>query len=108
VNRRDFLKAAAVFSIAGIGVALFPKNVQARIGDRLVRGTRDGRLLESTDGGKTWLPTVNFGPGYTVRALYHRKDLVFADLTFQGYPVTLKSSDGRVWYTQDYVDPRQA
>ena len=66
LNRRDFLKVAAQISVTGLTMALLteiparmshnvsPAPVQAEALGRRFRGTSDGRVFESLDGGRTW------------------------------------------------------
>jgi hypothetical protein len=63
------------------------------------RGTRDGRVLESVDGGQTWQQVANFGSHCSVRALSAGRGQIQAQIGVAGYKFVLTSTDARVWRT---------
>jgi hypothetical protein len=63
------------------------------------QGTRDGRVLESVDGGQTWQQVANFGSHCAVQALGNRRDKLQARISVTGYRFVLISADARTWYT---------
>jgi len=111
MHRRDFLKLAAASSLAVLTMqfarkfpSFFPGDhpggdfaVQA--GGKLFRGTSDGRLLVSTDGGLSWRCKANFGENAWVRDLAASGDWLFAEIEIPGGAFALASADGVVWRT---------
>ena len=66
---------------------------------RLYKGTSDGRVLISDDGGRTWRQHTNFGPQFTVQVSSSTRG-VYSILSFQGKVIYLKlGTDGKRWYT---------
>jgi hypothetical protein len=63
------------------------------------RGTRDGRVLESVDGGRTWQQVASFGSHCAVQALSNRQGQLRARIGVQGYSFALISADARLWRT---------
>jgi hypothetical protein len=106
MNRRDFLKLGGLFS-----TALFVQfNLLGRVAVQPVevewnrnqyRGTLDGRIMISTNAGKTWQLHTNFGSDFSVRSL--RTDIsgqLNAELEFAGYPFNLfLAQNGNLWRT---------
>jgi hypothetical protein len=72
----------------------------------LFKGTPDGRILKSADGGQQWQTAANFGPDFQVRRLTPNRQRLQAELRFQQHTVTLASPDGLTWYTEGYRAPR--
>jgi hypothetical protein len=111
LNRRDFFKtmlvaAGALAAVAlnsppiqAIAAAVFRGPVQLALKDRALQGTRDGQVLVSTDAGKTWQKTANFGSHCAVLDLVERNDLIYARVGLQQYSFVLQSADGRTWRT---------
>jgi hypothetical protein len=111
MNRRDFLKWAATGSLAVLaaqftrklsfvfpGVDL-PGDFAARLGGKLFRGTSDGRVLASTDGGRAWHCSAYFGGQSRVQDLYVSGGRLFAEIGIPGGTFELASADGIVWRT---------
>lgn len=123
VNRRLFLRGVAFASLvaAGSGAASRPARGEAvdqpedvdrtsatalaapphTIHGRLLRGTADGRVLESVDAGGSWQTIANFGPQCAVTRLSPRRDEFVATVALQGHTFSLRSADGRLWRTAD-------
>ena len=108
MNRRSFLIGIAKVTLSGIAVAALPGSLMAavRLADpeaialgKLFKGTRNGRVLESLDGGQTWQPRANFGKHCAVLALVERQGQLWAQIGLQGYSFFLTTSDARTWYT---------
>ncbi len=104
-SRRSFIKVA---SLTAGAVLLAPVVAQIVSGASVVyaealgkkyKGTRDGRVLESVDGGKTWQQVANFGSHCAVLALIDRKGRIQAKIGVGGYDFALISADARVWHT---------
>lgn len=111
MNRRDFLKETAGLSLAGLATLVWPVlqlsalagqasiAVQAQVKGRLLRGTRDGLILESVDGGKTWQQVANFGKHCAILSINEQRGQVYAQVGVTAYQFALKSQDARTWYT---------
>ena len=114
LNRREFLKTgllAAGTAAAAPLLSAFNRlpaglNGAAMMGTKMYRGTQDGRVLESSDGGNTWQQIANLGPAYAVESVQYTQGVLLASAIFQGRAFRLKSVDGRRWYTLEWTAPR--
>ena len=118
MNRRDFLIHAAQATLGGIAAAMLPFDIRAESsvprypalkGEkqiRLFKGTRDGRILASEDGGKSWRVCTNLGKQCPVLQIYEQEGQVIALVSYLGYRFALKSSDGNTWYTVAWTPPQ--
>jgi hypothetical protein len=104
-SRRSFLKVAGLTAGA---LLLAPGSAQgagsyfiaqAEAFGRQYRGTRDGLVLESVDGGRHWQQVANFGSHCVVQALNQRQAQLQARVGVAGYDFVLTSRDARTWYT---------
>jgi len=119
VNRRDFLKGVAVASLTMVTTVGLPRlqvgahrgtspaDVQTNASGKRFRGTSDGRILESPDGGKTWQTRANFGEHCSILEIYERSGKIYAHIGIQHYSFVTESWDGRIWYTLNWA-PRKA
>ena len=112
MNRRGFLKRTGQGCLAGFLAVTVPVAVQAgalavpspaQMGSFLYKGTVDGQILESGDGGATWHTRANFGADFAIRQVVRSGDRLYAEVGFQGHSFMLKSQDGGVWFTADWV-----
>ena len=108
MDRRSFLIGIAKVTLSGIAVAALPGSLVAAVRaanpettalGRLFRGTRDGRVLESLDNGKTWQRRTNFGQHCSILALRERGGQLYVQVGVQRYSFYLRSSDAHTWYT---------
>ena len=108
MNRRSFLIRIAQVTLGGIVAAALPGSLIAavRAADpetaalgKLFRGTRQGQVLESLDGGQTWHPRANFGKHCAILALRERGGQLYVQVGVQRNSFYLRSSDARTWYT---------
>ena len=113
MTRRDLLKMMGVSAGAGmvnavqaplrsVGQAaswleVVSADPQAEFDGRLFRGSVDGCIYVSTDGGKAWDLLTCLHKDCAVTSLRADKSGLSATLEFQGYPFNLTSSDGKVW-----------
>lgn len=104
-SRRTFFKVAG---LAAGALLLAPRSAQgagnyfiaqAAAFGRQYRGTRDGLVFESSDGGKAWQQVANFGSQCAVQALSDRRGQLQAQIGVGAYNFALTSADGRKWYT---------
>ncbi len=111
MDRRDFLKVMTQISTTGLAAAILA-NLPARAAPdaslapiqtealgRKFRGTSDGRIFESRDGGRTWQLIANFGKHCAILTLLEHQDQVYAQIGVQGYSFLVRSSNARLWYT---------
>jgi len=111
MNRRNFTKLAAVGSVAVLTTLLVRKISFLIPGDipagdfisgpdmNLYKGTDDGRILASADGGLTWDCRIKLGPNMQVRRLAKAGGGLSAGIGFSGGDFELASEDGIVWRT---------
>jgi photosystem II stability/assembly factor-like uncharacterized protein len=105
LSRRTFLKVAGLTASALLlapGSAQGAGNyfiVQTEALGRQYRGTRDGLVFESVDGGRNWQQVANFGSHCVVQALHQRQDQLVAQVGVAGYAFALTSRDARTWHT---------
>ena len=112
MNRRDFLHSAATVSLATlVGVGLpglravtrressSGNSGQVALSSGRFKGTPDGRIFESPDGGKTWQLRADFGAHCAIPEVFESQGKIYARIMVQGYSFLIKSSDARFWYT---------
>jgi hypothetical protein len=106
MNRRELLtltaRAAMVVAASAIAPAIAGRAapvVQAETGGRLLRGTPDGRLLQSEDQGKTWQVIAKFGEHCAIRHIEAHHAAITLGLEVQGHHFTLHSTGSNKWYT---------
>jgi hypothetical protein len=102
-SRRNFIKVAGLAAGAlllaaaqGAGNTVIAQT--AALG-KMYRGTRDGLVFESSDGGKTWQQVANFGSHCAVQVLSDRRGKLQARIGVGAHGFELASADGRKWYT---------
>lgn len=100
MNRREFLTlTGAVIVVGALGLKT-PQTAEAQRLRKLYRGTADGKLEESVDGGKTWQQVVNFGEQYSVnKVTVERSGAVNVQLGYMGGVFDLCSPDALIWRT---------
>ncbi len=103
--RRSFIKTAAAVVIC-IGTSIFHSTGSSAhpvvadsdsIGKKLIRGTIDGKILESRDNGASWSVCVDFGPACSVKEIHVTSGGLRADVEHKGLSFTVQSKDGRNW-----------
>lgn len=113
MNRREFLKGAAaaglalaVLNLTSHGAFSPARPVEAAAPGRLLRGTRDGRVLESLDRGASWQTVANFGPTCGITAITQRDGVALMRIAADGRAFDLHSRDARTWRTLDALEGR--
>jgi hypothetical protein len=113
MNRREVLKAAiaAGFSLATLSLAphgaLSPTRiVEAAALGRLLRGTHDGRVLQSLDGGASWQTVASFGPACQIVRLVESGGLAQMRIAVGSHTFDLHSRDARTWRTSGALESR--
>src|SRR5262245_60792870 len=96
-SRRTFFKVAG---LAAGALLLMPRSAQsassyfsayAEAFGKKYRGTRDGLVFESADGGKSWQQVANFGSHCAVQALRVQRSLLQAQIGVGTYDFALTS-----------------
>lgn len=104
MHRRDFLKIAAISSLALAfpvwklaELALAP--VEVEYNGRIYRGLRDGDIHISEDQGQSWRKQTGFGAECPIAKFFTSADgRLFAQLKYQGHSFELfLSEDGGRW-----------
>jgi hypothetical protein len=100
MNRREFLTVAGSVALAGLlGLKVSP--VAAAQNDRMLyRGTMDGKLYESSDGGKSWQLITDFGSIYAIQSITPGdNNALTVELGYMGFGFNLHSADKSIWRT---------
>lgn len=66
---------------------------------RRLRGTQDGLVQESLDGGKTWQTVAKFGALCAIVRLVEGGGQIYAYISYKKSSFRLKSTDARIWRT---------
>jgi hypothetical protein len=102
MNRREFLTHLCALpvgaAILGAPAALAADTSGSSAWPTFKAG-EPGRLLASSDGGRTWQVNANFGPEMTVLGVTHDERCAYLRLAFRGNEFTLVSTDGKQWRT---------
>jgi hypothetical protein len=106
MNRRDFLKLGAIFSAAILVqtsplATVFAQSVEVQAGNKIYRGTGDGKIFVSQDERQTWQLHTNFGALFSVLSLQKNfAGQVQVKLGFGEHDVNLTLSENNVeWKT---------
>lgn len=100
MNRREFLTVTGIVVLTGLVGFSKPQTAEAQFLRKLYQGTTDGKLLESTDGGKTWHQVVNFGEQYTInKVTVDRSGTIYVQLGYMGGTFDLYSPNLLIWWT---------
>jgi hypothetical protein len=107
MNRRDFLRVTVLASTALFLSSYTLKTVmkppvQASAAGRTFRGTPDGEVLVSEDGGKTWKLHARFGPEIPILAMAaDRSGGVSLQAGYKSHSFRLVlSKNGRNWMVE--------
>jgi uncharacterized protein (DUF1501 family) len=113
MNRRDLLKAATAAGLSLVALSLAPHGaltssrvVEAAALGRILRGTTDGRVLESLDGGASWQLVANFGASCAITRIAERGGRAHARIAVAGHEFDLHSTDARMWRTAEALETR--
>jgi photosystem II stability/assembly factor-like uncharacterized protein len=108
LNRRGFLSSIAGLPLAAAfaglpavapalaAVALSPGNIFKTGAPQ----GEPGRLWVSSDGGRTWRGSANFGPDVAITGIDQDGPLARLRLESRGQAFTLVSDDGKRWRTE--------
>jgi hypothetical protein len=121
MERREFLRMSGTVALGATGLQVFgigaasaasPKTdpLQVDFGGLKYRGTPDGKILVSSDAGKTWGVHTDFSNQYSVSSLAVSKTGTLATvLGFQGWPIALDCDvDQKSWLTVDSANGRRS
>lgn len=91
--------------MVGLAAATFPRmtagaGTTSGLVAKQYQGTRDGKILESLNGGASWTQVANFGDRFVVQSITTPADgSLTATVVFATHAFTLHSTDGRTWRT---------
>ena len=108
MNRRDFLKLSSMVSAVGVlsagpigNVANLP--VETAAAGKIYKGTRDGKVFISTNGGKTWKLHSNFGKTLPVLDLFTRSKNLYVHIGYKRSSFHLiLGKDGKTWMSRPF------
>jgi hypothetical protein len=114
MNRRKFFRYLSRGALAGATLLAFPSIPASTMFNpssfftvtalgKIFKGTHDGRLFESQDGGKSWLPLANFGSHCSIVSIVERQSALYAVIGVQQFTFNLKSNNGREWQTIPFI-----
>ena len=105
MDRRNFLRASATMAVAGAvlaeGLDVADAGAETDRSKVRYRGTHNGKILQSHNGGKKWTLLTNFGSGYSIPKVGpDRNKRVIATLIYQRRSFDLAlQPDHRTWRT---------
>ncbi|HXV99990.1 MAG TPA: hypothetical protein VEC93_16345 [Anaerolineae bacterium] len=97
MNRRDFVKNIAALSLASWLTVTLPTIPQAQAAGKMFRGSAEGRIFESTNGGLSWRPVANFGPTCPIVNVFQNGPHLYAQVGCQNHTFFITSPDARSW-----------
>ena len=103
MERREFLRTAALTAagaavLAQFGGVLDATTASASTTGTRYKGTKDGKVLVSTDAGHTWKVHSNFGSEFVVKRVTVKQGKVTSHLTFNGRAFDLAlDANGKTW-----------
>ena len=104
MDRRDFLKitglaSSSLFLVSSPFKAFLKFPVQTVARGKIYRGTSDGEVLVSEDGGKNWKLHTRFGPECPIIGLYtDRQDQVYLQAGYKYHSFRLAlAKNGKDW-----------
>lgn len=110
MNRRDFLKIGTVASAFGvIAASPFDKalafDLGANINGKLYKAGSNGRVLVSSDKGKSWKLHTKFGTEYAVQNVFTATDQrLYAKMTYKKVNFYLVlSNDSQTWRVEAFT-----
>jgi hypothetical protein len=106
MNRRDFLKfSSLLFAVFFVQVHPLGKKISSPIEVQTqgitYRGTKDGRIFVSVDGGRNWQRHTQLGADYSIQEIFlDQSNQVRAQVGFAGRSFDLVlSQNGSFWQT---------
>jgi hypothetical protein len=100
MNRREFLVVTGAVALAGILGIQVDSVAAAASPKTLYRGTPDGKLFESTNGGQSWELIADFTSMYAVLSAAKEADeRINVHLSYWGFEFNLYSKDKTIWRT---------
>jgi hypothetical protein len=112
MDRRDFLKitglaSSSLFLVSSPFKAFLKFPVHTVAKGKMYRGTSDGEVHVSDDGGKTWKVHVRFGPECPILGLYtDRQEQVFLQAGYKYHSFRLVlAQNGKDWLVAPATNP---
>jgi hypothetical protein len=108
MNRREFLKVSLMTAVSY--VALNPlgnflnADVEAVVAGTTYRATKDGKIMVSRNGGKTWALHTKFASGYSVMDIFVAKDKhLYTRVAYKrGNFYLVLTKNGKAWMSQHF------
>jgi hypothetical protein len=97
MNRRDFVKNIATLSLGSCLTVNLPTIPQAQAAGKMFKGSAEGQIFESTNGGQTWRPIANFGPACPIVNVFQNGPQLYAEVGCQNHTFFITSTDARSW-----------
>jgi len=101
--RRDFLKwsgmAVGVLVLSPVLPKLSSRMPEVEFNGAIIRGTRDGKILASTDNRASWTQWMDFGGMIEVINLQNNIGQITATLFLGEHKFEVRSDNGSVWKT---------
>ena len=108
MDRRRFLMSGLKASVAGCAAGVLPgagrmaaAAEQPGAARRVYKGTPDGKIFESRDGGQRWARVADFGKQCPVLEIAQTEKVVRAKIGFREHSFWLSSADGQLWHTEE-------
>jgi len=109
MKRRDFLKLGSLmsaFTFASVGPMKSIVNlpIETAANGIMYRGTHNGQVFTSKDGGKTWQMQSQFGPDYTVLDIFTARDgQLYLQMGYKHYNFHLvQTANKQAWVSQPF------
>lgn len=111
-QRRRFIRQMAITATlltapAPLNLLAAPvSNAELNLGNKIYRGTADGRILLSEDGGQNWRTLAQFGAQHRVGQLMTTdRGAIKARLSTEHGCFWLQSDNDHHWFTEHYYSP---
>jgi photosystem II stability/assembly factor-like uncharacterized protein len=108
MNRREFLKVSLMSAVSYVALGpmgnFLSTDVEAVVAGKTYRGTQDGKIMISGNGGRSWQLHTKFGPGYSILNIFTAKDNhLYVSISHKHanfYLVLAKN--GKAWLSQPF------
>jgi len=109
MNRRDFLKAGSLMSAFGYFSAtplgnILNSDIETSAAGKVYRATNKGKIMVSSNKGKSWELHTQFGPGYTILDIFTARDKrLYVHIGHKRVKFHLAlTKDGTAWMAQAF------
>ncbi len=108
MDRREFLKVSAMTAISYLALGPIGNFVNADVetvaAGKTYRGTKDGKIMISGNGGKSWQLHTRFSKGYSIKNIFTAKDKkLYVQVAYKNVNFHLVlTKDGKAWSAQKF------